>query len=139
MGEKRRVLRVYDSTVVSIQHRSEEASSPVDVLAVSTLPVTAPAASPVHPKQAEFVLQSLDEYKPPIEVVSRQHDLSVINNRLIVSESHSRRPETVRRQSKHDRYPSEVSEEGISECRSVRSTCAVGRRGCRAKEIVKRA
>jgi len=43
-------------------------------------------------------------------MVSRRHDLSVISDRLVVSESHSQRTETVQRQSKPNKYPSEVSE-----------------------------
>ncbi|KAF8347517.1 hypothetical protein F5887DRAFT_1072518 [Amanita rubescens] len=106
LGEKR---RVYDATVVSKQHISEEVSSP-DASVASTLSVTAPATSPVHPRQAELVRQTLDESKPSIEVVTRQRHLNVVNKRSTVSEVHSRNSETVQRQSKPDNSPSEVSE-----------------------------
>ncbi|KAF8321955.1 hypothetical protein F5887DRAFT_1087345 [Amanita rubescens] len=106
MGEK---WRIYDTTVVNIQHISEEMSSP-DASVASTLPVPAPATSPVHPMQVESPRHLLDEDKPPIEVVSGRHDLSDVNDISTVSKVHSRHSETVRRQSKPDNYPSEVSE-----------------------------
>jgi hypothetical protein len=68
MGEKR---RIYDSTVVNIQHTVSEEVSSHDASVASTLSVPVPAASPVHPEQAELARQSLNESKPPIEVVSR--------------------------------------------------------------------
>ncbi|KAF8335639.1 hypothetical protein F5887DRAFT_921045 [Amanita rubescens] len=97
-GEK---WRIYDPTVVNIQHiESEEVSSP-DASVASTLSVPAPATSPVHPLQVESLRHSLDENKPPINLmVSRRHGLSVVNDRST----------TVRRQSDPNDYPSIVSE-----------------------------
>ncbi|KAF8344687.1 hypothetical protein F5887DRAFT_917898 [Amanita rubescens] len=93
LGEKR---RIYDTTVVNIQHISEEMSSP-NASVASTLSVPAPATSSV---QVEAPRHPLDEDRPPIEAVSRQHGLNVVNDRTT----------TVRRQSNPNNYPSEVSE-----------------------------
>ncbi len=67
LGEKQ---RVYNSTVVNIQHRSEEASSP-DVSVAYTPPIPAPATSLIRPSRAESSRHSLGENKPPVEMVSR--------------------------------------------------------------------
>ncbi|KAF8341843.1 hypothetical protein F5887DRAFT_919022 [Amanita rubescens] len=103
LGEKR---RIYDTTVVNIQHISEEMSSP-NALVASMLSVPAPATSSV---QAEAPRHPLDEDRPPIEAVSRQHGLNVVNDRTTVSKVYSRNSQTVRRQSNPNNYPSEVSE-----------------------------
>ncbi|KAF8341075.1 hypothetical protein F5887DRAFT_1076642 [Amanita rubescens] len=103
LGEKR---RIYDTTVVNIQHISEEMSSPN--ASVASMPsVPAPATSSV---QAEAPRHPLDEDRPPIEAVSRQHGLNVVNDRTTVSKVYSRNSQTVRRQSNPNNYPSEVSE-----------------------------
>ncbi|KAF8344801.1 hypothetical protein F5887DRAFT_917826 [Amanita rubescens] len=93
LGEKR---RIYDTTVVNIQHISEEMSSP-NASVASMLSVPAPATSSI---QAEAPRHPLDEDRPPIEAVSRQHGLNVVNDRTT----------TVQRQSNPNNYPSEVSE-----------------------------
>ncbi|KAF8332547.1 hypothetical protein F5887DRAFT_1080693 [Amanita rubescens] len=103
LGEKR---RIYDTTVVNIQHISEEMSSP-NASVASTLSVPAPATSSV---QVEAPRHPLDEDRPPIEAVSRQHGLNVVNDRTTVSKVYSRNSQTVRRQSNPNNYPSEVSE-----------------------------
>ena len=135
LGEKRQVC---DTTVISIQHRSEEASSP-SVSVASTPLVAAPAASPVHPEQAELIHQLLNESKPPIEVVPSQHGLSVVKDRLTVSELHSRRHETVRRQSKPKKNPSEVSEGKYLASAAAYVRARISRRSLNNDEVVCRA
>ncbi|KAF8332895.1 hypothetical protein F5887DRAFT_922231 [Amanita rubescens] len=126
MGEKR---QVYDSTVVSIQHISEETSSP-DASVASAAPVPAPTTSPIHLLQVESPRHSLDENYPPVEVVSGRHGSGVVN----VNDGSI----TVRRQSKPDNHPSVVAEGSYIASAAAYVQERINRRSSSREEVVRR-
>ncbi|KAF8326283.1 hypothetical protein F5887DRAFT_1197445 [Amanita rubescens] len=98
--ERREKRRIYD-TVVNIQINRSEENIPEDT-AASTLPFSTSVPSFIRPAPTASTHPPLDETLSPIEVVTRQRVLNLVNKTSSASElPHSPYTRTARRQSQH--------------------------------------
>ncbi|KAF8338573.1 hypothetical protein F5887DRAFT_1077669 [Amanita rubescens] len=94
------------------EQKEEEASSPSEVPVVPVQSVSTPDASSFTPVRDVPLRLFSDKYIPPVEELSRRHDVSVVCKTSEVCSSHSRSLETTRKRAIVSTVPFSVEGEG---------------------------